>query len=265
MGGADGLDDAVHHVPLPVVLCTTGPVPGRRPPAAAAAGRRVDLEARRLAWRANPPGVDDDAAAAIADRLPPTRRGSPRCAPTCGRRYSRASPARSPPHCAAAAGPPCRRGQARQSRGRLGTPGAPCGGGPPAPGGGDPAHPPGHGAGRLGPGPHGARRARRPDAPHRPAGHRQVPGRRGARECRADRPAAGRPVPDGVEVAGRDRAEPRRRPSTPPSAPVPCCSSTRPTRSSAPAPRSATRTTATPTSRPPTCCSGSTPSRGWPC
>src|SRR4051794_20442479 len=53
--------------------------------------------------------------------------------------------------------------------------------------------------------------------------------------------------------------------STSPSAPRPCCSSTRPTPSSAPAPRSPTRTTATPTSRPPTCSSGWTTSTGWRC
>ena len=44
-----------------------------------------------------------------------------------------------------------------------------------------------------------------------------------------------------------------------------CCCSTRRTRSSASAARSATRTTGTPTSRAPICCSGWSPSTGWPC
>ena len=44
-----------------------------------------------------------------------------------------------------------------------------------------------------------------------------------------------------------------------------CCSSTRPTRCSASAPRSRTPTTGTPTSRSPTCCSGSRRTTGWSC
>ena len=44
-----------------------------------------------------------------------------------------------------------------------------------------------------------------------------------------------------------------------------CCSSTRPTRSSASAPRCATATTATPTSRSPTCCSGWSSMTAWRC
>ncbi len=69
--GADGLDDALHDVPLPVVLCTTGPVTGDGArPLLLLRAAPVDVEARRLAWRATPPGADADTAAALADRLP---------------------------------------------------------------------------------------------------------------------------------------------------------------------------------------------------
>ena len=49
------------------------------------------------------------------------------------------------------------------------------------------------------------------------------------------------------------------------SAPDPCCSSTRPTPSSASAPRSGTPMTGMPTSRSPICCSGWSPFAAWPC
>ena len=58
----------------------------------------------------------------------------------------------------------------------------------------------------------------------------------------------------GQQIHRRDREEPEPRSSTRPRPATPSCSSTRPTRCSASAPKSVTRTTATPTSRPATCC-----------
>ena len=65
------------------------------------------------------------------------------------------------------------------------------------------------------------------------------------------------------QVHRRDREEPRRGVRRGASAPARSCSSTRPTRCSASAPRSRTRTTATRTSRSTTCCSASRRSPGW--
>ena len=85
--------------------------------------------------------------------------------------------------------------------------------------------------------------------------HRQDDGGRGRRPRARPRPVRDRPLDGRRQVHRRDREEPRPdlRRSRPAS--TGCCSSTRPTRCSASAPRSRTRTTATPTSRSRTCCS----------
>ena len=90
----------------------------------------------------------------------------------------------------------------------------------------------------------------------------------GRRWRRSDRPRAGagslqdRPVAVRQQIHRRNREEPRsdlpRRCATP----TRSCSSTKPMRCSANAPRSRTRTTATPTSKSPTCCSKSRNIRG---
>ncbi len=84
-------------------------------------------------------------------------------------------------------------------------------------------------------------------------------GKTTAAEALAGELAAGplphRPLRRRVEVHRRDGEEPRRPHSTRRSGPAPSSSSTRPTRCSASAPRSATRTTATRTWRSTTCCS----------
>ena len=83
----------------------------------------------------------------------------------------------------------------------------------------------------------------------RPAGHREDHGRRGPRRGAAPGPLPDRPLRGRLQVGRRDREEPGRRLRRGRARAARCCSSTRPTRSSASAPRSATRTTATRTSR----------------
>ena len=92
----------------------------------------------------------------------------------------------------------------------------------------------------------------------------QDDGGRDRRRRARPRPVPDRPVGGRQQVHRRDREEPgadlpRGRPAA-----TRCCSSTRPTRCSASAPRCATPTTATPTSRSPTCCSGSRTTTAWP-
>ena len=78
----------------------------------------------------------------------------------------------------------------------------------------------------------GAQRAVR-----RPAGHRQDHGRRGHRRRARARPVQDRPVGRGQQVHRRDREEPATHLRARPSTATPSCSSTRPTRCSASAPR----------------------------
>ena len=87
-------------------------------------------------------------------------------------------------------------------------------------------------------------------AVHRPARHRQDDGRRSAGARPGTGSLQGRSVGRGQQVHRRDRERTFRASSTKPRPATPFCSSTRPTRCSASAPRSATRTIATPTSRP---------------
>ena len=99
---------------------------------------------------------------------------------------------------------------------------------------------------RAHPGPEGAVRGR--------VRHGQDDGRPGAGRRARPRDLPRRPRDDRVaSTSGRPRRTSTAS-SAPPRAPTRSCSSTRPTRCSASARRSATRTTATPTSRSPTCC-----------
>ena len=111
--------------------------------------------------------------------------------------------------------------------------------------------------------PHDAR-PRRHRALRRRERHRQDAGRRGARRrARASTSTASTSPPPSASTSAR----PRRTSagcSTPPRRAAQCCSSTRPTRSSASAARSRTATTATPTSRSPTSCSGWSPTAASP-
>ena len=74
-----------------------------------------------------------------------------------------------------------------------------------------------------------------------------------------------RPVPGRQQVHRGDREEPRPALRRGARRAAPSCSSTRRTRCSASAPRSATRTTATPTSRSATCCSAWSSTTAWRC
>ena len=98
-------------------------------------------------------------------------------------------------------------------------------------------------------------RPRHHRAVRRPERHRQDDGRRDPRARTSARPLPDRPRRRRQQVHRRDGEEPARACSTRPSAAARSCSSTRPTRCSARAPRSATATTATRTSRSTTCCS----------
>ena len=75
-------------------------------------------------------------------------------------------------------------------------------------------------------------------AVRRPVRHRQDHGGRGHRRRAGPRPVQDRPLGGGQQVHRRDREEPRRGSSPRPRTPTRSCSSTRPTRCSASAPRS---------------------------
>ncbi len=71
-GDPGALVDVLEDVPLPVLVCAPArarPAVDRRPVLVLRADA-VDPESLRAAWRATPPGTDDQTAAALADRLP---------------------------------------------------------------------------------------------------------------------------------------------------------------------------------------------------
>ena len=255
-------------LPGPLVLCaTTGSVhlDGARPVIVLPAGP-VPAEQRQLAWRAALPGIDDLAARALAARLPL----DPTWVATVARDVHAAG--HQPSVATASAALRRRTGAVLPPGAELITPavpwdraGAAGGGGLPAAGRGGPAGAPGAGARRLG----HARSARapggRPAAVHRaaraPASRwqpRRSPPPRRPTCCTVDCPSWSR-----SGSARPRRTWPRR--STPPNGPRRCSCSTRPTRCSAPGPRSPTPMTGTPTWRPPTCCSAWISSTGWRC